>query len=292
MADDKTAQTIARVLDDCRDDLLEEWFQLQLASESIESDPFDRTELRRDSAEFLDALKKALEHTAGLDEIDGDEWRPVRKVLDTTSLKRAEAGLNASEAATFILSLKQPLSAFVRKNDPSDDLFDHLWALNGLVDQLGLYVAQVYQRSRDAVIARQQAEMIELSTPVVKIWDGILALPLIGTLDTSRSQVLTEGLLSTIAATGSRVAIIDLTGVPAVDTRMAQHLLRTAAAARLMGAECILCGITPQIAQTMVHLQIDFEGLKTESDLASALRLALRSIGLRIVARSEERHDA
>jgi rsbT co-antagonist protein RsbR len=148
-----------------------------------------------------------------------------------------------------------------------------------MLDQLGLYTTEAYQKTRDEVIMRQQEEMLELSTPVVKLWDGILALPMIGTLDSSRTQIVMESLLQKIMETGSEIAIIDITGVPTVDTLVAQHLIKTVTAARLMGAECIISGIRPQIAATIVHLGVDLAGIATKATLADAFILALQRTG-------------
>jgi rsbT co-antagonist protein RsbR len=148
-----------------------------------------------------------------------------------------------------------------------------------VLDGLGLYTVKAFQLSREAIIQRQQEEMLELSTPVVKLWEGILALPMIGTLDSARTQVVMESLLNKIVETGSQVAILDITGVPTVDTLVAQHLLKTVTALRLMGAECIISGVRPQIAQTIVHLGVDLQGVTTKATLADALALALKRIG-------------
>jgi rsbT co-antagonist protein RsbR len=151
-----------------------------------------------------------------------------------------------------------------------------------LLDRLGLYTTEVHQKAREGVIRHQQQEILELSTPVVKLWEGVVAVPLIGTLDSERTQVVMESLLAMIVETGSTVAIIDITGVPTVDTLVAQHLIKTVAAARLMGAECIISGIRPQIAQTIVHLGIDLQGVQTKASMADAITVALARLGFRI----------
>ena len=183
-----------------------------------------------------------------------------------------------------MLSLKEPLASGLRRESgDAGQFYEDTWALNTLLDQLALYTTEVHQQTREEVIARQQEDMLELSTPVVKIWDGVVALPLIGTLDSARTGVIMETLLQRIVETGSEIAIIDITGVPTVDTLVAQHLLKTVAAARLMGADCIISGIRPQIAQTMVHLQIDLSTVTTKATLAEALRTALHRTGHRVV---------
>jgi rsbT co-antagonist protein RsbR len=163
--------------------------------------------------------------------------------------------------------------------DKPEAFADAIWETTTLLDKLGLYTTEVYQKSREEVIARQQSELLELSTPVVSLWEGILALPLIGTLDSERTQVVMESLLTKIIETRAPIAIIDITGVPTVDTLVAQHLLKTVAAARLMGADCMISGIRPQIAQTIVHLGVDLGSVITKATLADAFMLALKRTG-------------
>jgi rsbT co-antagonist protein RsbR len=204
--------------------------------------------------------------------------------LSELSQSRARQGFSASETATFVFSLKEPLFQRLRKElvrDP-EELAEAMWKSSVLLDSLGLFTTELYQKGREEVIARQQEDMLELSTPVVQLWDGILALPLIGTLDSARTQVVMESLLQTIVDTGAGLAIIDITGVPTVDTLVAQHLLKTVAAARLMGAECIISGIRPQIAQTIVHLGVDLSDVITKATLADAFSIALDRLGLSV----------
>ncbi len=205
----------------------------------------------------------------------------MRELLEHVSRARTALGFSASETASFIFSLKKPLFECLRREFEGNGqaLADETWAINELLDKLGLYTTEVYQKSREAIINRQQEEMLELSTPVVKLWEGILALPMIGTLDSARTQVVMESLLQKIVETGSALAIIDITGVPTVDTLTAQHLLKTVTAARLMGADCIISGIRPQIAQTIVHLGVDLGDVTTKATLADALALALEKTG-------------
>jgi rsbT co-antagonist protein RsbR len=190
-------------------------------------------------------------------------------------------GFSPSETASFVFSLKKPLFDRLRRefSKDADALAELTWTATQLLDNLGLYTTEVYQKSREEVIARQQQEMLELSTPVVKLWEGILALPMIGTLDSARTQIVMESLLQRIVETGSSIAIIDITGVPTVDTLTAQHLLKTVTAARLMGAECIISGIRPQIAQTIVHLGVDLGDVTTKASLADAFAIALERTG-------------
>ena len=214
--------------------------------------------------------------------IDGAAWQGVRDGLTDISRSRGARGLSASETATFVFSLKQPLFSALRDDYGTDaaGLADDIWKTSTLLDKLGLLTTEVYQKGREEVIARQQEEMLELSTPVVKLWDGILALPMIGTLDSARTQVVMESLLQRIVETGAEVAIIDITGVPTVDTLVAQHLIKTITAARLMGADCIISGIRPQIAATIVHLGVDLSMVVTKATLADAFAVALSRVGL------------
>jgi rsbT co-antagonist protein RsbR len=203
-------------------------------------------------------------------------------MLEELSVSRAQQGFSPSETATFVFSLKETLFEGLQDQLPKDPKAASvlIFATNQLLDKLGLFTTEVYQRSREQVIIRQQQELMELSTPVVTLWEGVLALPVIGTLDSSRTQVVMENLLQRIVETGAAIAIIDITGVPTVDTLTAQHLLKTVAAARLMGADCIISGIRPQIAQTIVHLGVDLGSVVTKATLADAFTIALRRLGL------------
>ncbi|MEN5039539.1 STAS domain-containing protein [Stenotrophomonas sp. TWI1149] len=225
---------------------------------------------------FLDALS-----ATDVSSVARAEWQDVRRFLEELSRERVLKGFNSSETASFIFSLKRPLFEVIQQgyaNDPAL-LGDQLWAISELIDQLGLHTVSVFQKTREDVIQRQQEEMLELSTPVVKLWEGVLALPMIGTLDSQRTQVVMESLLQRIVDTGSEIAIIDITGVPTVDTLVAQHLLKTVTAIRLMGADAIISGVRPQIAQTIVHLGLDLNGIVTKANLADALALALKRTG-------------
>ena len=210
----------------------------------------------------------------------GPIWGPVRDYLGRISESRARQGFSPSETATFVFSLKEPVFDRLRAaTRDAEVLATEVWKTTLILDSLGLYTAEIHQKSRESVILRQQQEMLELSTPVVTMWDGVLALPLIGTLDSARTQVVMENLLQRIVDTGSSIAILDITGVPTVDTLVAQHLLKTVAAARLMGADCIISGIRPQIAQTIVHLGVELNDVITKATLADALAIALSRQG-------------
>lgn len=212
-------------------------------------------------------------------------------MLEALSRSRAALGLTPSETASFVFSIKEPLFELLRQKLASDPkrLAHEMWTATLLIDKLGLYTVESYLKNREAIILRQQQELLELSTPVVRLWEGILALPLIGTLDSSRTQTIMENLLEEIVAAGAEIAIIDITGVPTVDTLVAQHLIKTVAAARLMGADCIISGIRPQIAQTIVHLGLDL-GVVSKATMADAFALALRRLG-KTVAESPGRRQ-
>jgi rsbT co-antagonist protein RsbR len=264
-------------------ELLTEWIAQQLSAIGVRRDLLPERELHQQSRQFLTAFSKAA-HSGDLDDIMSPAWEDVRALLQDLSQFRALQGFSPSDTATFILSLKQSLFNLLSAgHDDPEALLGDVWTCTALLDKLGLYTVEVYQRSREDIIQRQQQELLELTTPVVKLWDGILALPLIGTLDSARTQVVMENLLERIVDTGAAIAIIDITGVPTVDTLVAQHLLKTVAAARLMGAECIISGIRPQIAQTIVHLGIELTDILTKATLADAFALALRQSRLRIV---------
>jgi rsbT co-antagonist protein RsbR len=261
--------------------LLQSWVDNQVNSPTFRPDRTTRPELMDHSRRFLTQLRDAVK--SGDADIMGSSWSAVRQMLDELSVSRAQQGFSPSETATFIFSLKQPL--FDRLQGvigTGVEALTRLWPANLLLDRLGLYTTEVFQRGREQVIIRQQQELMELSTPVVTLWEGVLALPLIGTLDSARTQVVMESLLQRIVDTGASIAIIDITGVPTVDTVTAQHLLKTVAAARLMGADCIISGIRPQIAQTIVHLGVELGAVVTKATIADAFAIALKRVGLSV----------
>jgi rsbT co-antagonist protein RsbR len=277
------AQTKTRIPDILRKfepEILQEWTQDLLKAGGRQKLLIKEQDLKTQCKEFLNLLVAALQNSPGAD-IQAAAWAPVRERIGEISESRVRQGFTPSETAVFIFSLKRPIFARLRKEiKTADALGEEVWALTEVLDNLGLFSTEVYQKAREEVIARQQDEMMELSTPVVKLWDGVLALPLIGTLDSARTQVVMEALLQRIVETGSTVAIIDITGVPTVDTLVAQHLIKTVTAARLMGAECIISGIRPQIAQTIVHLGVALGNVVTKSNLADAFQLALQRLGI------------
>lgn len=259
--------------------VLDDWIK-QMSGATRRADLIKDVELRTQCSRFLKLLRQATE--SGNSDLQSSAWQPVRDQLAEISRSRAQQGFTPTETATFVLSVKKPLFTLLRDQMGNDvgALAAELWATSELVDSLGLYTTEMYLKTRQEIIRRQQEEMLELSTPVVKLWDGILALPVIGTLDSARTQVVMEALLENIVKTNSKVAIIDITGVPTVDTVVAQHLLKTVTAARLMGADCIISGVRPQIAQTIVHLGINLLDVTTKATLSDAFAVALQRTGL------------
>ncbi len=272
--------TTSSVLEKHQKEILSDWLREQLSASTWRPDLMSEAELRQQSAEFLSLFVKAMQ-SGEVNDINSDAWTQVREMLETVSRSRSAQGFSPVETATFIFSLKQPLFARLREalKGDIDALTDETWQSGSLLDKLGLYTTEAYQKSRESIIGRQQQEMLELSTPAVRLWADILALPLIGTLDSARTQVVMETLLQKIVETGATIAIIDITGVPTVDTLVAQHLIKTVSAARLMGTDCIISGIRPQIAQTIVHLGVELTNVITKSSLADAFILALQRNG-------------
>jgi rsbT co-antagonist protein RsbR len=277
-------ELLTSILAEHQHQILEDWLGQQLSAGTRRTDLIDPAALRSQSAAFLEAFEQALRLGAGHD-ILRPEWEKLRSTVAGISRQRAQMGFTTSETATFVLSLKQPLFERLREAAKADPkrLAEESWQLNLGLDAVALFVTEQYQKSREEVIMRQQQELLELSTPVVLLWDGILALPLIGTLDSARTQVVMESLLQEIVAQRATIAIIDITGVATVDTLVAQHLLKTVAAARLMGADCIISGIRPQIAQTIVHLGVELGDVGTKATLNAAFASALKRTGLAIV---------
>jgi rsbT co-antagonist protein RsbR len=271
-----------------RSKLVEEWLR-EMTSSVRRDDLMKASELQSQCDRFLQALAQGID--AGSDNTRSSAWEPARELLAEISASRAKQGFTPTETATFVFSLKRPLFDRVQHEFGSDPhaIAQGLWIISLILDSLGLYTAEIYLKTRESVIARQQEEMLELSTPVVKLWDRIVALPLIGTLDSARTQVVMENLLQSIVQTNSKIAIIDITGVPTVDTIVAQHLLKTVTAARLMGADCIISGIRPQIAQTIVHLGINLLDITTKATLADAFVIALGKIGATIARTAEQK---
>jgi rsbT co-antagonist protein RsbR len=267
-----------------RNELLDAWLDAQLSVTGVRTDLISQDELKVESGRFLDLLQETVGAGSAQTDISEPQWAPAREFLAELSRSRATRGFTPTETATFVFSLKEALFADLQRH-AGDALADALWTSTKLIDALGLFTADAFLRSREEIIHRQQEELMELSTPVVKLWQGVVALPLIGTLDSARTSVVMESLLEKILETDSALAIIDITGVPTVDTLVAQHLLKTVAAARLMGADCIISGIRPQIAQTIVHLGLDLSEVTTKSSLADAVVIALERTGYEITRR-------
>src|SRR5215475_11420955 len=274
---------LVSILAQHREEILAEWLR-EMSGSTRRSDLMNDAEVKSQCTRFLDLLIQAA--GSGGSNSNAKSYDPMRSMLEEISRSRALQGFTPSETATFVFSIKRPVFTAIREElgNNAVEVAQEMWAATELLDSLGLYTAEVYLKSREEIIRRQQEEMLELSTPVVKLWEGILALPLIGTLDSARTQVVMESLLESIVKTNSRVAIIDITGVPTVDTVVAQHLLKTVTAARLMGADCIISGVRPQIAQTIVHLGIDLKNITTKASLAAALKVALDRMGLRVAS--------
>jgi rsbT co-antagonist protein RsbR len=272
-------------------EILEEWLR-EMVGSTRRSDLMKESELKMQCSNILDSLAAA---TADGSAVDSATYDSIREKLSEISRTRAAQGFTARETATFIFSIKRPVFNAIREELVKDPvaMAREMWTTTELVDGLGLYTTDAFLKSREETIRRQQEEMLELSTPVIKLWEGILALPLIGTLDSARTQVVMESLLESIVQTNSQVAIIDITGVPTVDTVVAQHLLKTVTAARLMGADCIISGVRPQIAQTIVHLGINLLDVTTKATLADAFILAIKRAGFTFVRqqKKEVKHE-
>ena len=280
------AARISQLIQEHQAEIGAEWIA-QLEALIVRGTASSKEQLRSHCQQFLAAFAIAA-RSGELDNIDHRSWDEVRDLLAEISSTRAKSGSTPSETATFVFSLKQVLFSRLRAGFDGDAeaIASTSWTISTLLDKLGLYTIEVFQKTKDQIIVRQQQELLELSTPVVKLWNGILALPLIGTLDSARTQVVMENILQKIVDTGAIIAIIDITGVPTVDTLVAQHLMKTIAAARLMGADCIISGIRPQIAQTIVHLGVNLEDVITKATLADAFLVALERTGTSVVAKA------
>ena len=280
---------LAEIVSRNSDSIRKQWIA-EMTTTVQRADLISKTEVDEQCRAILEAIVQGVK-SSGPTNVSGPGWDNARGLLMDISASRARQGFSPVDVATFVLSLKKPLFAAIRtaESKSQDQLFDTVWAATELVDRLALITTEAYIATREELVVRQQQELLELSTPVVKLWDGILALPIIGTLDSSRTQVVMENLLQSVVATNSKFAIIDITGVPTVDTLVAQHLLKTITAARLMGAECIISGVRPQIAQTIVHLGINLEDVITKAKLSDAFALALQRSGRAVVKQGPDR---
>ena len=272
---------VAQLLRKQERDVLQQWLSYQISATTMRADLVKESDLREQSRRFLQLFIDLVQQND--DDQNTESWKSVKNLLADLSQSRAAQGFSPSETATFVFSLKQPIFDMLRRGlGDMEELVREMWLTTALLDKLGLYTVEVYLHSRESIISRQQQELLELSTPVVQLWDNVVALPLIGTLDSERTQVVMENLLEKVVETGASIAIIDITGVPTVDTLVAQHLLKTVAAARLMGADCIISGIRPQIAQTIVHLGINLADIITKATLADAFAIALQRTGAKV----------
>lgn len=283
----KASTRIADVLKKHEVDLVAEWMKALREGGSGKDLRISDVELGKQTTEFVSLLQQAAQ-TGNVADTSTPAWKAIGTFLDEVSRSRVLQGFTSDETARFVFSFKQPLFARIRAEfgKDADALAEETWRATELLDKMGMLTIKAFQKTREDVINRQQAEMLELSTPVVKLWDGVLALPMIGTLDSERTQIVMESLLQRIVDTGSEIAIIDITGVPTVDTLVAQHLLKTVTAIRLMGADCIISGIRPQIAQTIVHLGVDLQGVTTKATLADALSLALKRLNFTVTRKA------
>jgi rsbT co-antagonist protein RsbR len=270
---------LAELLKQNEESILEKWMTAQRKA-GIRLDLIDERTVQENSRELLKAVTMIL--AQGSNDIAAPGWKPLKSQLERLSVTQARQGFSPTETATFVLSLKEPLFELIHSQGSGS--VEQIWMVSKMIDKLGLFSIEYYMTGRETVIREQQESLLELSTPVVQLWDGVLAVPLIGALDSNRTQIVMESLLQKIVETESDIAIIDITGVPTVDTMVAQHLLKTITAAKLMGAKCIISGIRPQIAQTIVHLGVELGDVVTKSSLADAFKLALKELEVRLVS--------
>jgi len=279
-------EAVLQLLAQSEDEILTEWLQEASAASTRITEAGRRT-LRGEAEEILHGLRSALGAGGDPESFQAAPWDGLRQTLEALSRSRAAQGQSAGDTSVFVLAFKRPLFKRIQVRFAADagQQMGVVWVVSALVDRMAQWTVSTYQQTREDIIKRQQQDLLELSTPVIKLFEGVLAVPMIGTLDSSRTQVVMETLLQRIVETGSKLAIIDITGVPTVDTLVAQHLLKTVSAIRLMGAECIVSGIRPQIAQTIVHLGIDLQGIASKANLADALELAMQQQGF-VITRS------
>jgi rsbT co-antagonist protein RsbR len=279
------SKLVTKILTAKRDEVLDAW--LAEVREGANGGRGGANVNPEEAREMLRALERGLSAGGNTENFGQPVWDDLREILAKLSRSGASRGDSAGETSRYVMAIKRPLFAELQKALVADPprMAMELWEVSSLVDKMAEHTATVFQHSREQVIQRQQQELLELSTPVVSLWDGVLAVPMIGALDSNRTQLVMESLLQRIVETGSEIAIMDITGVPTVDTLVAQHLLKTVTAIRLMGADCIISGVRPQIAQTIVHLGIDLQGVTTRASLKDALALAMKRTGY-VVTRS------
>ncbi|GAA4341753.1 STAS domain-containing protein [Flaviaesturariibacter amylovorans] len=283
---------ISKILLKRKKQVLEHWMNTQLADEGLRDDLLSNDELRAQSEELVDVLVKTI-NDRNLTDVQSSDFDPVLEILSGISISRARQGFSPRETGIYVFGLKEALLSVLQeelKSDPAS-LYTVSMKIGRLIDTFGIGTFETFIKGREEVILRQTDEISEISTPVIRVWDGILALPIIGTLDSARTQVVMENLLQQIVDSGSSIAILDISGVPAVDSLVAQHLIKTVSATRLMGAECIISGIRPEIAQTVVHLGIDLSNIITKASLASALKYAFTMLQLEVRKASRDKHS-
>jgi rsbT co-antagonist protein RsbR len=264
--------------------ILEIWMKMQIRDQTLREDLITNQALRVQSEELLSAVLQVI----GTDHSENSrEFELITDILTEISVSRARQGFTPRETSTFVLSLKGAMNQVLESELAHDPrlLYQEMSSVNKLIDSLSIITFETYIKGREEVILRQTDEITEISTPVIRVWEGVLALPIIGTLDSARTQTVMENLLQEIVTTGSSIAILDISGVPTVDSLVAQHLIKTVSATRLMGAECIISGIRAEIAQTIVHLGIDLSNIKTKATLASALKLAFSMLNVEVIKR-------
>lgn len=279
---------VSQLLQKNKQAILESWMKNQLSDQTLREDLMSNEELRSQAEELLSALLK-MTGSENIHNTDSREFEQIADILGNISISRARQGFSPRETALFVLLLKQAINQFLENELKQDAvlLYQSNAEVNKLLDNLSIVTFETFIRGREEVIIRQTDEISEISTPVIRVWEGVLALPIIGTLDSARTQVVMENLLQEIVNTGSSIAILDISGVPAVDSLVAQHLIKTVSATRLMGAECIISGIRAEIAQTIVHLGIDLSNVKTKATLASALKLAFAMLNIEVTKKTK-----
>jgi rsbT co-antagonist protein RsbR len=273
------AKQIAGILKQRKKEILENWIEIQVEDSSLREDLMSNEDMQGQSEELLEAFINAIQ-TNNFSNTESEEYNHITDLLKNISLTRAHTGFTPRETVIFVLDLKKAILRTLQEE--MDGLFDQVLEILELLDNLGLITVEAFIRGREEVISRQANEINEISTPVIKVWEGVLAMPIIGTIDSSRTQIVMESLLQEIVNSSCSIAILDISGVQTVDSLVAQHLIKTVNATRLMGAECIISGIKPDIAQTIVHLGIDLSGIQTKSSLAGALQLAFSKLSLEV----------
>jgi rsbT co-antagonist protein RsbR len=284
------SKDFSKLLQKKKKQILQDWVQRQLANETLREDLMSNEELLEQSSELLDSLLKNITEE-NINNLQSENFEEVNEILSGISISRARQGFTPRETGIFVFSLKDSLLKVLQEEMENDlpSLYDASMKVGKLMDTMGVTTFETFIKGREEIIIRQTSEITEISTPVIRVWDGILALPIIGTLDSSRTQIVMENLLEAIVESESTIAILDISGVPAVDSLVAQHLMKTVAATRLMGAECIISGIRPEIAQTIVHLGIDLSNIVTKATLASALKYSFSLLQLEVRKKIKEK---